>query len=405
MPTINYQEALKNAAKIMVDVKNPEHLLKMITRFLDREMGVSHASIIVHDEKKKHFVFCDSKGAQRIPVSLIKLDTTNQLIKWFLKPKEKSKNIHKEFLSRHAVDFMLADECLLRCEDGLEKRLKEIRKHMGTLKAHLCIPGYYKGELMGIFLLGNKKDKADFTKDDISFFQTLASDMSMTIKNAEFHHRLIDKINELSGSLMEIQRLREQEKKKILQTIIAFAHMVDARDPYTYGHSEEVERLGMLTAAEMKICSDADQHHLLSTALLLHDIGKLGVSDAILHKDGPLTDEEWLKMKDHPRIGANILENHEDFRDVSIIIMHHHENYDGSGYPYHLTGEEIPIQSRIISVVDAFHAMVSDRPYRKGRSYDFAINQLVTNSGTQFDPQVVQSFLSVINRELKIVNN
>jgi HD-GYP domain-containing protein (c-di-GMP phosphodiesterase class II) len=405
MSKINYQEALKNAAKIMVDVKNPEHLLKIITRFLDRQMGVTHASIIIHDPHKKHFVFCDSKGTQKIPVSLIKLDNNNQLIKWFSQKKEKHGSIHKDFLSQHAIDFMLADECLLQSEEGLSKRLHEIKKHMSTLKAHLCIPGYYKGELMGIFLLGNKKDKHDFTKDDISFFQTLASDMSMTIKNAEYHRRLIDKINELSGSLMEIQRLREQDKNKILQTIIAFAHMVDARDPYTFGHSEEVERLGMLTAAEMNIALEADQRQLLSTALLLHDIGKLGVSDAILHKDGPLDDVEWLKMKDHPRIGANILANHEDFKEVSVIIMHHHENYDGSGYPYKLEGEMIPIQSRIIAVVDAFHAMVSDRPYRKGRSYDFAISQLISNSGTQFDPQVVQSFLKIINQELKIVHS
>jgi HD-GYP domain-containing protein (c-di-GMP phosphodiesterase class II) len=256
--------------------------------------------------------------------------------------------------------------------------------------------------LIGIFLLGPKNDKVDFTKDEISFFQTLASDVSMTMKNAEYHRRLIDKINELSKSLFEVQRLREQEKKKVLQTILAFAHMVDARDPYTYGHSEEVERLGMLTAGAMDIQFTHDSRQILSTALLLHDIGKLGVSDAILHKNGPLTDEEWLSMKDHPRIGASILENHEDFREVSAIIMHHHENFDGTGYPYGLKGTEIPIQSRIISVVDAFHAMVSDRPYRKGLSYDYAIQQLKDGSGTQFDPVVVAAFLKVISNEINI---
>jgi putative nucleotidyltransferase with HDIG domain len=403
MPIINYQEALKNAAKMMVDVKNPSHLLKMITRFLDKEMGVTHASIIVHDPEKDYYVFCDSKGINKLPLNLIKLDKNNQLIRWFLRRREKNPLIHKDFLSMHAIEFMLADVCLLRCEEGLEERLTDIKRYMSTFKAHLCVPGYYKGELLGVFLVGPKNDRTDFSKDDIAFFQTLASDVSMTMKNAEYHRRLLAKINELSNTLFEIQHLREQDKKKILQTIITFAHMVDARDPYTFGHSEEVERLGMLTAEEMGIDLSVDKRQLLSTALLLHDIGKLGISDAILHKNGPLSDDEWLLMKDHPRIGANILENHEDFRDVSAIIMHHHERYDGNGYPYRLIGEEIPLQSRIIAVVDAFHAMVSDRPYRSGLSYDYAIEQIKDGSGTQFDPLVAAAFLTVLKKELNLI--
>jgi len=140
--------------------------------------------------------------------------------------------------------------------------------------------------------------------------------------------------------------------------------MVDARDPYTYGHSEDVKRLGLLTAQELHLELTDEKKQILSTALLLHDVGKLGVADEILHKKGKLDEEEWSKMKEHSRIGARILENHDDFKEVSTVIMHHHENFDGSGYPYKLKGDEIPIQSRIIAVVDSFHAMISDRPYR-----------------------------------------
>ena len=399
---INYPEALKTAAQSMVRVKNPVTLIRMITRFLDKKMGVRHASIIVHDPEKDYYVFWDSKGEEKLPINLIRLDINHPIIRWFSKKNERQQLVKQDFLSIDKINLLLHNESLINHDKHLKKRLSLMKQHMQTFKATICVPGYYKGELLGIFLLGGKKDRSDFTSDEIAFLQTLASDASMTIKNAEYQRRLIVKIKELEHSVSEINRLRERDKDKYLQTIITLAQMVDARDPYTFGHSEEINKLGMLTAKELCLDLTGNKEQILSSALLLHDVGKLGVPDEVLHKKGPLTEEEWYKMRDHVRTGTRILENHDDFKEVCAIIMHHHENYDGTGYPYKLKGEEIPIQSRIISVVDAFHAIVSDRPYRKGLSYDYAIQELKKCSGTQFDPKVVKAFLKVIQKEIKL---
>jgi len=397
---INYQEALKNAAQSMVRVKDPASLVRMITRFLDKEVGVSHASVLVRNPLKEGFVFCDSKGVKSLPVNLFKLDNENALIKWFL-GKHKKGNLGRDYLSLHDIQQALGDSKNIVSALAKEQ-LNDILGHMKTFKAVLCVPGYFKGELLGILLLGDKKDDEAFTQDDIAFFQTLASDVSMTIKNADYHNQLEEKVKELEHSIVEIQRMRDIEKDKVLQTIITFARMLDARDPYTYGHCESVEKWGMATARKLELDLSENKGTVLSTSFLLHDVGKLGIPDKILNKKGPLTDEEWVLMKDHSRIGAEILATHDDFKDASVIIMHHHENYDGTGYPYKLKGGEIPLQSRIISVVDAFHAMISDRPYRNGLPYDYAIAELYKCSGTQFDPHIVDAFISVLDEEIQV---
>jgi len=402
MVNINYSEALKIAAQSMVHVKNPSTLIRMITRFLDKKMGVKHASIIVHDPERDYYVFWDSKGEARLPINLIRLDINHPLIRWFNKRKDWCSYIKQDFISIEKINMLLHNDGVLKHDKQLKKRLQILKNNMRTFKATMCVPGYYKGELLGVFLLGEKKDKTSFNTEEISFLQTLASDASMTIKNSEYQRRLLSKINELEHSILEINRLRERDKDKYLQTIITLAQMVDARDPYTYGHSEEINKLGMLTARELDLDLKGDKERMLTSALMLHDVGKLGVPDEILHKKGPLNKEEWYKMRDHVRTGARILENHDDFKEVSAFIMHHHENYDGTGYPYKLKEEEIPIQSRIISVVDSFHAMVSDRPYRKGLSYDYAIKELKRCSGSQFDPKVVKAFLKIIQKEIKL---
>lgn len=392
---INYQEALKLAAQLMVRVRNPHHLIKMITKFLGREMGITHASIIVLDAHNNRYVFCDSRGEQRIPLNLIKLDFDNPIIKWFSK-KSTLIQLPRDYISQYRIEAALRNPIVLS-DLQLIKKIKDIQRQMNMLKAELCVPGYYKGELLGIFFIGKKQSHEIFNADEISFLQTLASDASMSIKNAEYNSRLEKKVKQLEHSLSEIKRLRERDKEKFLQTTITLAHMVDARDPYTYGHSEEIMRFGMMTVREMGLTLDGERSHIVSSAFLLHDIGKLGVPDEILHKNGPLNDDEWVKMRDHVKTGARILEKHDDLKEISTIIMHHHENFDGSGYPYKLRGEEIPLESRIISVVDAFHAMVSDRPYRKGLSYDFAREELLRCSGSQFDPEIVNAFIRVLD--------
>jgi putative nucleotidyltransferase with HDIG domain len=195
---------------------------------------------------------------------------------------------------------------------------------------------------------------------------------------------------------IENARLYVDLENTFLGTIGALASAVDAKDPYTYGHSTEVTDHTLAIAAELRIVgSDLET---LRIAALLHDIGKIGIDSSILNKPGKLTEAEFDVIRSHPDIAANILGSLDFLKAVVPLVHHHHEHFDGTGYPFGLVGEAIPRGARIISVADAFNAMTSDRPYRKALSLEAATQELIDNSGTQFDPQVVTAFLTVLVR-------
>lgn len=180
-----------------------------------------------------------------------------------------------------------------------------------------------------------------------------------------------------------------------IQEILQLARSVEEKDEDTEGHCHRLERLAIATGEKLNL--NGDQLITLSYAAYLHDVGKVKVPDEILNKPGPLTDEEWVEMRKHPEYGARMLEDKEFLRDAAKVIYSHHERYDGSGYPRGLSEDDIPIEARIISVVDAYDAMVSDRPYRRALSKATAIEELRKNSGSQFDPKVVRAFLRVVD--------
>ncbi len=169
---------------------------------------------------------------------------------------------------------------------------------------------------------------------------------------------------------------------------------LDARDPYTLEHSFRVAEYSERISEDMGL--DADTHERVHIAAHLHDIGKIGVSDAVLGKPGKLTKAEMKEIQSHSRIGYNILSRIPMLREISEIVLHHHERFDGKGYPRGLFGEKIPLESRIIGVADAFDAMTSDRPYRKGMSLEDAVGEISRHKGAQFCPLVVNSFSRVV---------
>ena len=179
-----------------------------------------------------------------------------------------------------------------------------------------------------------------------------------------------------------------------IQEILQLARSVEEKDEKTEGHCHRLERLAIATGEKLNLTGD--QLVALSYAAYLHDVGKVKVPDEILNKPGPLTDEEWGEMRKHPDYGAQMLAGKDFLQDAARIVRAHHERYDGSGYPRGLSGDDIPIEARIIAVVDAYDAMISDRPYRKALSKGTVIAELEKNSGSQFDPLVVQAFLSVV---------
>src|SRR6266567_3574970 len=181
-----------------------------------------------------------------------------------------------------------------------------------------------------------------------------------------------------------------------LEALNALAASIDAKDPYTSGHSQSVAKLAE-DLGDMLQLSGAHKNQL-RLAAILHDVGKIGVVDKVLLKEGKLDEDEKLIMRMHPILGARILQPIKAFRQILNVVLHHHEWYDGSGYPDGLAGQNIPLHARIVSVCDAYHAMTSTRPYRQRRTPEFALAQLEAGKGTQFDPIIVDYFIQMMRK-------
>ena len=186
-------------------------------------------------------------------------------------------------------------------------------------------------------------------------------------------------------------------EKAYLDSIQTLRYTVEAKDPYTRGHSDRVAEYSVLIGEKLGL-SEADLK-TLRVGGLFHDIGKIGIPDSILLKESKLTDDEYSEIKNHPSIGAHILCNAEVFQDIIPIVKHHHERYDGRGYPGKLQGENIPYFARIAAVADAFDAMTSKRTYRNSLPIGVVRAEIEKNLGTQFDPELGKIFLNIIDNE------
>jgi putative nucleotidyltransferase with HDIG domain len=180
----------------------------------------------------------------------------------------------------------------------------------------------------------------------------------------------------------------------LIKILLYLSRYVDSKVSATGKHSTRVAKWVKSTARKLD-CNE-EQTRAIYWAALLHDIGKIGVPEKVLSKAGPLTDEEWEVMKLHPTVGSNIVKSFKPISHIAPVIHAHQEKYDGSGYPKGLQGNEIPLGARILTVVDAYDAMTSDRCYRKGRSHQEAAEELRQLGGKQFDPQVVEAFLDIV---------
>ena len=187
------------------------------------------------------------------------------------------------------------------------------------------------------------------------------------------------------------KELEERYRQQALAMACTLVSLVDLRDSYTGGHSGRVAKYVRATAVHLGL-KDAEIDEVVMAALM-HDIGKIGVPDHILLKPGRLTNEEFALIKRHPELGWMALKNMNDFKAISLVVLHHHERYDGGGYPGGLTGNEIPLGSRIIAVADSYDAMTTTRPYRAAMTQFQAFDELNRCSGTQFDSRVLNAFL------------
>ncbi len=187
------------------------------------------------------------------------------------------------------------------------------------------------------------------------------------------------------------------EEESVIEIVMALSKALEARDLSTGAHCRKITRL----TEQMAVRLGCSFHEIQSIrrAALLHDIGKIGIPDQILYKPGPLTEREWVIMRQHPEIGARILRTIHGLNDVARLVLAHHERYDGTGYPYGLSGENIPMGARILAVVDAYGAMIVDRVYRSARSLREAVEELKRCAGKDFDPIVVEAFLGLLETQ------
>jgi HD-GYP domain-containing protein (c-di-GMP phosphodiesterase class II) len=242
----------------------------------------------------------------------------------------------------------------------------------------LCISPLKVGdEAIGLLVLGNyQRNLTDpFDADKLRLVRNMADQAANALLRADLH---------------------EQMEDSFVQTVLALATAAESRDRYTHGHGERMVSLSEETARELGL--PEEQVKALHWGANLHDIGKIGIPDEILNKPGPLSQVEWAVMQRHPIIGARIIAPVKKLSNVAPIIRAHHERYDGAGYPYGIKGDDIPLGARIVAVADAYTAMTDERVYRKACSHAEAVAELQHCAGTQFDPEVVEAFLRVLDR-------
>jgi putative nucleotidyltransferase with HDIG domain len=253
------------------------------------------------------------------------------------------------------------------------RHYKEIDKQT-TLQttALLAVPLITKERVLGVLEVLNKLDGTPFTEDDCAALTSLATQSSIALENAQLYSNL---------------------RRAFTDTVSVIANAIEARDPYTAGHTSRVTAIAIEMARELGW--SREQIENLQIGALLHDVGKIGIADEILRKPDQLTPDEYAEMQQHPVVGAQMLKGVNVLRPALPYILYHQERYDGNGYPFGLAGDQIPIEGRLLTVADTFDAMTSTRPYRQALTYEQAIAEIAAHRGTQFDPQMVDALISV----------
>lgn len=272
-------------------------------------------------------------------------------------------------MTREIIDTSAATIKLLD-EESQEMHTRAVNGNVPSQNSRIDVPLQVGDRLIGVFELGANEELGE---EDYRLLETLASQAAVAIENA---------------------RLFEDTQRTYYNTLRSLASVLEARDAYTSGHSERVARLSKTIAEQLELNPEEQQE--LFSAAMLHDIGKIGVRDDILLKPASLTEAEMDVIRRHPALGDTILGPLKFLGRVSTLVKHHHERWDGTGYPDKLKGGEIPLASRIVAVADCYDALTSDRPYRDSMSGDHAVDEIQRNAGSQFDPQVVEALVAAL---------
>lgn len=347
---LNIRERLIHALELVNTTLDLNTVLEMLMTIANQLIDTEASSILLMDEEKGQLYFTAATGTKKDEIKKIYLAKGEGIAGW---------------VAEHGQPLHIADV-------SKDKRFsKKSDRTTGFItRSILAVPLKIEDKLIGVVEVVNKKKGEKFTSEDIELLQTLSTTGALAIQKARLYQDLSD---------------------LFISAVRAIADAIEAKDPYTRGHCERMRHFSLMIAEELNLSEKEKRNVELSA--LLHDVGKIGVPERILLKDGKLTQEEFEEIKKHPVIGAEILAEIKQLKEVIPGVKYHHERYDGKGYPEGLNGENIPLIARIMAVTDAYDAMTSDRPYRKGLSKEIADKELVRLKGQQFDPKCVDAFL------------
>jgi putative nucleotidyltransferase with HDIG domain len=381
--SIPYRKELEKAARQMILVHRTDTLIKLIVRTMVRTLRVTHAGIFLFDKDRQCYVLTVSRGKRgiKIPCGLVKISKDSALVRYF------SDNIYNLWKDNYLIIEKVRSALKRKhVKKNIEykKFFEKLLYQLSMYKAKVAFPIIFRNELLGIFILGEKLTKKPFPPDELTFLSILSSDVAMAIRNAYLFESLTIQL--------------EKNQNLFLQTIMALAEAIEAKDKYTIGHTERVVRYALAIAEYVKknrrIKNWEEFKKNLRVASLLHDIGKIGIPERVLNKKKILSQRERRRIETHTLIGEEILSPIKDLKDVILAVKYHHERYDGKGYPCNLKGRKIPLAATIIAVADAYDAMTQDRPYRDAFPKKVAVKIIKENSGLQFHPKVVEAFLT-----------
>jgi response regulator RpfG family c-di-GMP phosphodiesterase len=354
---INLKEtvSLYKISEAMGSTIRLDFLLNLILETAIKELDADMATLLLSDEKNGVLTRKASLGVPHQMLTSGLLTGRDEICKWVIK------NARPRVFDRDDI--------------GVQHLPTRLREAIGSAVVH---PLMAKGKVMGILILIRLQERVfPFTTGQLHSLSILASKAASALENS---------------------RLYEELKDSYLQTLTALANAVEARDIYTRGHTERVCYMAQFLCREMGW--NEEQLWEVKMGGILHDIGKIGVPDAVLNKGQALTEDEFEIMKQHPACGARILEGISFLAPALPFVLYHHERFDGKGYPCGLSHSQIPIQGRLMAVVDTFDAMTSDRPYRKAKTIRMALQEIKDCAGTQFDPDVAHLFLTIWEKGL-----
>ena len=394
MPQIDFKKELEIASKSMIMIHDPKLLIKLIVRMIVRKLQIKHAAMILYESDKDAYVLSISRGETgvKLPAGYTRFNRESPLIKLFTRKEYKHLTYNRNAIVSEDINRLIWHETVIKNGNGngheIKDLLHKVNEQMEELGSIACVPAYYRHTLMVVLLLGEKYDETKFSQEELDFFAALASDAAMAIRNAQLFTHL--------------KTQSERNRKLFLQTINVLGSTIEAKDSYTHGHTERVTQYSLAIARQM-VANRSERlkksfFESLYIAALLHDIGKIAIPEVILNKPGRLTEEEYDIIKTHTVKGAEIITPLAFPQECYNGILYHHERFDGKGYPEGLEGENIPISASIIAVADAYDAMTSDRPYRKGLDKTAAIKEVEKNVGIQFCPLPAQAMLELYER-------